>query len=183
MAQLACQLKSLHATHIAGDLNHVADSLSLKTLSEGSESQTVQLIMSQCSQAQIDLFASPESTYCLLWYSHTRTSCLTAGPRAYKHALPPVSLIAKTLCKVREYREQILFVAPYWPNKTWFSELVLLASAYSWRIPQSGPPSGTHAQISGTSMSGPWTLLHWPINTRMSRAWQLCSPIKFSQWC
>ncbi len=48
---------------------------------------------------------------------------------------PPVSLIAQTLCKVREDGEQILFVALYWPNKTWFSELVLLASAYPWRIP------------------------------------------------
>ncbi len=135
MAQLACQLKSLHATHIVGDLNHIADSLSLKTLSEGSERQTVKLILSRCGQAQIDLFALLESTYCLLWYSHTRTSCLTAGPRSYKYALPPVSLIAQTLCKVRQDREQILFVAPYWPNQTWFSELVLLASAYPWWIP------------------------------------------------
>ncbi|KAL0153391.1 hypothetical protein M9458_051310 [Cirrhinus mrigala] len=36
-----------------------------------------------------------------------------------------VSLIAQTLCKVREDKEQILLVAPFWPNRTWFSDLVL----------------------------------------------------------
>ncbi|KAL0176030.1 hypothetical protein M9458_028360, partial [Cirrhinus mrigala] len=52
-----------------------------------------------------------------------------------KYAFPPVSLIAQTLSKVREDRVQILLVAPFWPNRTWFSDLVLLASAPPWRIP------------------------------------------------
>ncbi|KAL0179746.1 hypothetical protein M9458_025188, partial [Cirrhinus mrigala] len=38
-----------------------------------------------------------------------------------KYAFPPVSLIAQTLCKVREDREQVLLVAPFWPNRTCIS--------------------------------------------------------------
>ncbi|KAL0191950.1 hypothetical protein M9458_010246, partial [Cirrhinus mrigala] len=54
-----------------------------------------------------------------------------------KYAFPPVSLIAQTLCKVREDKEQILLVAPFWPNRTWFSELMLLSSIPPWCIPLS----------------------------------------------
>ncbi len=52
-----------------------------------------------------------------------------------KYAFPPVSLLAQILCKVREYEEQVLLVAPYWPNRTWFPELMLLATAPPWQIP------------------------------------------------
>ncbi len=52
-----------------------------------------------------------------------------------KYAFPPMSLLAQTLCKVREDEEQVLLVAPYWPNRTWFPELMLLAIAPPWQIP------------------------------------------------
>ncbi|KAI2663536.1 Serine--tRNA ligase [Labeo rohita] len=89
----------------------------------------------------IDLFASHESTHCTLWYSLTEAPLGTdalahswpRGPR--KYAFPPVSLIAQTLCKVREERHQVLMVAPYWPNQTWFTDLTLLVSVRPWRIP------------------------------------------------
>ncbi len=51
-----------------------------------------------------------------------------------KYEFPPVSLLAQTLCKVREDEEQVLLVAPYWPNRTWFPELMLLATAPPWKI-------------------------------------------------
>ncbi len=52
-----------------------------------------------------------------------------------KYAFPPVSLLAQTPCKVREEEEQILLVAPYWPTRTWFPELMLLVTAPPWQIP------------------------------------------------
>ncbi len=39
------------------------------------------------------------------------------------------------MCKVREEEEQILIVAPYWPTRTWFPELMLLVTAPPWQIP------------------------------------------------
>ncbi len=52
-----------------------------------------------------------------------------------KYAFPPVRLLAQTLCKLREDEEQVLLVAPNWPTRTWFPELISLATAPPWRIP------------------------------------------------
>ncbi len=42
-----------------------------------------------------------------------RSSGLTESVR-----FPPVSLLAQTLCKLREDEEQVLLVAPHWPTRT-----------------------------------------------------------------
>ncbi len=76
--------------------------------------------------AQVDLFASPDTSHCQLFFSLSEgtlgTDALACSwPRGLrKYAFPPVSLLAQTLCKVREDEEQVLLVAPYWPNRTWF---------------------------------------------------------------
>ena len=46
-----------------------------------------------------------------------------------------MSLLAQLMCKVREDGEQVLLVAPFWPTWTWFSDLILLATAPPWPIP------------------------------------------------
>ena len=102
--------------------------------------QSVQLIWDQFGDAQIDLFASHNSTHCALYFSLTEGTLGTdalahSWPRGRKYAFPPVSLLAQTLRKVREDEEQVTLVAPYWPTRTWFSELILLATAPPWPIP------------------------------------------------
>ncbi|KAL0160080.1 hypothetical protein M9458_043805, partial [Cirrhinus mrigala] len=65
-------LKSLRAIHIPGELNHAADQLSRQSTHPGEwrlHPQVVQLIWSHFGEAQIDLFASPESSHCQLFYS------------------------------------------------------------------------------------------------------------------
>ncbi|KAL0147753.1 hypothetical protein M9458_056929, partial [Cirrhinus mrigala] len=62
------RLKSLRAVHIPGELNRAADQLSRQPTHPGEwrlHPQTVQLIWSRFGEAQIDLFASPESRSCL----------------------------------------------------------------------------------------------------------------------
>ncbi len=53
-------------------------------------------------------------------YTIAHTDALAhSWPRALrKYAFPPVSLIAQTLCKLREDGEQVLLVAPHWPTRT-----------------------------------------------------------------
>ncbi len=114
--------------------------------------------------AQVDLFASLETSHCQLFYSLTEGTLSTdalahSWPRGLReYAFPPVSLLAQTLCKVREEEEQILLVAPYWPTRTWFPELMLLVTAPPWQIPLRKDllaPYGTCVQTSGNFMSGP----------------------------
>ncbi len=80
-----------------------------------------------------------------------------------KYAFPPVSLLAQTLCKLREDEEQVLPVAPHWLTRTWFPKLISLATAPPWRIPLRkdllSQGLGTiwyPRQIYGTSMCGSW---------------------------
>ncbi len=103
--------------------------------------RTVQLIWRRFGLAQVDPFASLETSHCQLFYSLTGGTLGTdalahSWPRGLsKYAFPPLSLLAQTLCKVREEEEQILLVAPYWPTRTWFPELMLLVTAPPWQIP------------------------------------------------
>ncbi len=136
-------LRSLRAIHIPGVFNRAADELSRAAL-PGEwrlHAQAVQLIWGRFGAAQVDLFASPETTHCQEFYSLTEATLGTdalahSWPRGLrKYAFPPVSLLAQTLCKIREDKEQVLLVAPYWPNRTWFPELMLLATAPPWPIP------------------------------------------------
>ncbi len=89
----------------------------------------------------MDLFASHESSHCQLYFSLTEgppgTDALAhSWPQALrKYAFPPVSLLAQTLCKLREDEEQVLLVAPLWPIRTWFPELISLTTAPPWSIP------------------------------------------------
>ncbi len=152
MSQLAChlllwshtQFKSLCAVHIPGQLNRAADTLSRQLTFPGEwrlHPETIRLIWSRFGEAQVDLFASPESSHCQLYFSMTEgplgTDALAHNwPRALrKYAFPPVSLLAQTLCKLREDEEQVLLVAPHWPTRTWFPELISLTTAPPWRIP------------------------------------------------
>ncbi len=136
-------LRSLRAIHIPGVFNQAADELSRAVLPGAwrLHPQVVQLIWSWFGVAQVDLFASPETTHCQWFYSLTKATFGTdalahSWPRGLrKYAFPPVSLLAQTLCKIREVEEQVLLVAPYWPNRTWFPELMLLATAPPWPIP------------------------------------------------
>ncbi len=138
------QFKSLRAVHIPGQLNRAADALSQQLTFPREwrlHPETIRLIWSQFGEAQVDLFASPESSHCQLYFSLTEgplgTDALAhSWPRALrKYAFPPVSLLTQTLCKLREDEEQVLLVAPHWPTRTWFPELISLTTAPPWRIP------------------------------------------------
>ncbi len=110
------QLKSLRAVHIPGKLNRATDALSLQLTLPGEwqlHPETIRLIWSRFGEAQVDLFAS-ESSHCQLYSSLTEgplgTDALAQSwPQALcNYAFPPVSLLAQTLCKLREDEEQDL---------------------------------------------------------------------------
>ncbi|KAL0199390.1 hypothetical protein M9458_007930, partial [Cirrhinus mrigala] len=155
-------LKSLRAVHIPGELNRAADVLSRQHTLPGEwrlHPQVVQLIWNRFGEAQIDLFASPESAHCQLFYSLTKAPLGTdalahSWPRGLiKYAFPPVSLLAQTPCKIRKNKEQVLLVAPYWPTRTWFAELMLFTTAPPRKIPL----RKDRAPICGTFTYGFWT--------------------------
>ncbi len=71
------QFKSLHAVHIPGKLNRAADALSQQLIFPREwrlHPDTNRLIWSRFGEAQVELFASHESSHCQLYFS------LTEGP-------------------------------------------------------------------------------------------------------
>ncbi len=118
--------------------------------------ETIRLIWSRFREAQVDLFASHESSHCQLYFFLTKgplgTDTLAhSWPQAlHKFVFPPVSLLAQTLCKFRKDEEQVLLVAPHWPTRTWFPELISLTTALPRCIP---PLSGAWHHMAPASRS------------------------------
>ncbi len=79
---------------------------------------------------------------------HGRTGTQLASG-SMQICISPVSLLAQTLCKVREDEEQVLLVAPFWPTRTWFSR------THSPR----DSPSLAHSSEEGLPFSG--ARHHW----------------------
>ncbi len=105
-------LRSLRAIHIPGLLNRAADELSRAAL-PGEwrlHPQTAQLI-ERLLIASCLLLDRGNTRHGMHWHSAGR-----GAPASM--CSPPVSLLAQTLCKIREDEEQVLLVAPYWPTRT-----------------------------------------------------------------
>ncbi len=135
---------SLRAVHVPGVLNLAADFLSRQKLRPGEwmlNHQTVSQIWDLFGKAEVDLFASQESSQCPLWFSLSFPT--TLGIDAFAHpwlnvslyAFPPIKLIPAVLCRVKVSGARLLLIAPFWPSQTWFSELTPLLYQPPWEIP------------------------------------------------
>ncbi len=131
---------SLRAVHVPGILNLAADFLSRQKLRPGEwmlNRQTVSQIWDLFGKAEVDLFASQESSQCPLWFSTTLGIDAFAHPRpnVSLYAFPPIKLIPAVLCRVKVSGARLLLIAPFWPSQTWFSELSPFLYRSPWDIP------------------------------------------------
>ncbi len=124
--------------------------------------QRVQLIWRRFGLAQVDLFASLETSHCQLFYSLTEgTLGLDALAHSWpqglrKYALTPVSLLPQTLCKIRE--DDCL---PPPLKSMW---LRLLPTMTPWKGSRWGSMTGSSGSLGGRSSSQLklYSCLHWP---------------------
>ncbi len=101
---------SLRPVHVPGILNLADDFLSRQKLRPGEwmlNRQTVSQIWDLFGKAEVDFFASQESSQCPLWFSLSFPT--TLGIDAFAHpwpnvslyTFPPIKLIPAVLCRVR----------------------------------------------------------------------------------
>ncbi len=78
---------------------------------------------------------------CPLWYSlvHTAPLGLDAMVQTWLRLrlcdFPPIALLPEVLARVRRDEVSLLLVAPFWPGRVWFSDLISLLDGSPWEIP------------------------------------------------
>ena len=132
---------------ILGKDNVVADSLSRKDQIIGSEWTLHQSVFDQIRKkwpVMVDLFATPLNYRCPIYFAPFADP-QSAGTDAFlqdwsnmqAYAFPPFCLVRLVLNKVRTSRNlDLTLVAPFWPQKEWFPDLLDLAVEPPLRLPE-----------------------------------------------
>jgi hypothetical protein len=125
---------SLKAQFIPGVENIQADRLSRQLASplEWSLKQSiVQTVFAFMGRPNIDLFASQENHQLPVYCSHLPESqayCTDSlsmkWTNLFGYAFPPLCLIPQVLAKVKQFQAKIILIAPRWPRRSWFSDLI-----------------------------------------------------------
>ncbi|KAI2650236.1 UDP-2,3-diacylglucosamine hydrolase [Labeo rohita] len=103
--------------------------------------EVVKQIWKVFGPAQVDLFAMRENAQCPLWYSLAHPAPLgldamvQTWPSLCLYVFPPIVLLPGVLERVRRDGVSLLLVAPYWPGRVWFSDLISLLDGSPWEIP------------------------------------------------
>ncbi len=131
--------------------------------------EVVELIWREFGQAQMDLLASRETSYCPLWFSLTHPAPLgqevrvQTWPMLRLYAFPPIALLPGVLEGVRRDRVLLLLIAPQWSGRVWFPDLISLLD---------GPPLELPIRRDLLSQAGDsifhphpelWKLWAWPL--------------------
>ncbi len=137
----------VRATHIPGALNVVADALSRPGEPSPTEWQLNPLVFrfvcDRLHRPLVDLFATRFNHQLPVFVSpipdplafhHDSLALNWDGMDAY--AYPPIALVPRILAKIRQSVCRIILIAPLWPNRVWYPDLVALAQAEPLPLPE-----------------------------------------------
>ena len=167
----------LLSRHIPGRLNVLADSLSRSHQLLPSEwslhRQVVAQIFHLLGRPMVDLFATRFNHQLPLYVSPVmdpRAMALDAMSFSWDaldaYAFPPFCLLPQILRKIRSSQCRVLLIAPWWPQRAWFSDLLELLRD----LPRSLPIRPDLLLQRGCHHTNPGLFqLHvWPLSGRLS---------------
>jgi hypothetical protein len=128
---------SLRARHIPGRLNVLADRLSRRGQALPTEwsmhPAVLESLWHQWGKPTIDLFATRHNNKLSLFVSPVPDdlaldvdALMISWNHLYVYAYPPTGLIQQVLRKLKESTCEMILIAPYWPEKVWFPDLLAL---------------------------------------------------------
>jgi hypothetical protein len=136
----------LSASHIPGVENVLADKLSRKVVVLSSEwslhQKVANLIFQILGKPHVDLFASMGnqklSCFCsrILQNEAFATDSLRISWKGlWGYAFPPLAILPLVLSKIREQGATIIVIAPLWPRRSWYTDLLHLLVDFPYRLP------------------------------------------------
>ncbi len=152
--------------------------------------EVVKQIWRVFGQAQGDLFVPQETSQCPLWFSLTHPAppgldaMVQTWTRLCLYAFPPIALLLGVLARVRWDRVHLLLVAPFWPGRVWFSDLISLLDGSPWEISSHrlGALSSTIGQSCGSCGCSRWGGTVHSFRSLNRGCWD--HPWKFfTSWC
>ena len=165
----------LKAAHIAGKSNVLADLLSrtkIRHTEWSLQTSVVQQIFVKLGTPMIDLFASAENRkvqiFCS-WLPHPEAYALDALSIPWDnlcgYAYPPICLIPKILHHMNQFRCQLILVAPHWPRRPWYPDLLKMIADYPLKIPNQ--KNLLHQPKTTVYHPSPeiFSLVAWPLST------------------
>lgn len=91
----------------------------------------------------VDLFASRDNAHLPPFFA--RYPCPQAEgvdalsspwPSGLLYASPPLLLLPRLIRKILTEQADVIFVAPHWPHRAWFADLLKLSVGRPWWIPE-----------------------------------------------
>ena len=136
----------LRARHVPGSLNVIADGLSRRNQIQHTEWSLSPQIFKQIAQLwehpQIDLFATRLNTKLPTYVSpipDPQAWAVDALNISWKnivgYALPPTALLPRVVQKLLSQSCRLILIAPGWPTKLWFWDLVELSLDHPRQLP------------------------------------------------
>ena len=137
----------LKGAHIAGKINILPDQLSrivIRPTEWTLNDSVLQKIFQIWEKPLIDLFASYHNKkmdiFCP-WDQHPQALAVDAFSiswnQMFAYAFPPICLIPKVLRHMRLGHCQMILIAPQWPRRHWYPDLLKLCIANSIKLPLS----------------------------------------------
>jgi hypothetical protein len=137
---------TVQAVHIRGLENVRADRLSrrfVNPLEWQLKPSVVKEIFNRWDRPLIDLFASSQNcqlpTYCTKQWdpqAYQVDALAMSWEEIYGYAYPPLSLVPKILQKIRTTSCTVILIAPRWPRRSWYSQILELLIDMPLRLPQ-----------------------------------------------
>ena len=137
---------TLSAIHVPGVENVLADFLSRQEVDQREWSlhgKVTHLIFARWGTPCIDLFASVHNhkvgTYCSLLASPVALSrnafLLDWGQFQLVYVFPPLAILHKVLHKIRQDKARAILIAPRWPRRGWYSQILGMLVRIPLRLP------------------------------------------------